>query len=140
MKKKLTAVICIIISFFLIAGIMCARYIRGERKAGEENYLLAAENVAYEINEYLETGEKEYFSRAAADIYQMSLMTDSADNIVSESDTETMEFLAAALQYNEDSIINEAERLYDAFKYISQNSEVEYAYAQIKIALSNCGL
>lgn len=140
MKKKLTAVICIIISFFLVAGIMCARYIRSERKAGEENYLLASENVAYEINEYLETGEKEYFSRAAADIYQMSLMTDSAGDIVSESDAETMEFLANALQYNEDSLISEAERLYDAFRYISQNSETGYAYAQIKIALSNCGL
>lgn len=139
MKKKLTAVICIIISFFLVVGIMCARYIRSERKSGEENYLLAAENVAYEINEYLETGKKEYFNRASADIYQMSLMTASAGDIVSESDAETMEFLAAALQYNEDSLISEAERLYDAFKYISQNSEVEYAYAQIKIALSNCG-
>ena len=92
MKKKLTAVICIIISFFLVAGIMCARYIRSERKSGEENYLLAAENVAYEINKYLETGEKEYFSRASADIYQMSLMTASAGDIVSESDAETMEF------------------------------------------------
>lgn len=140
MKKKLTAVICIIISFFLVSGIMCARYIRSERKAGEENYLLAAENVAYEINEYLESGEKEYFSRAAGDIYQMSLMTNSIGDIVSESDAETMEFLATALQYNEDSLISEAERLYDAFRYISQNSETEYAYAQIKIALSNCGL
>lgn len=139
--KKLTAVICIVLSLFLIVGIISTRYIRSERKTENENFIYAAKNIAYEIGKYLETGEEEYFRRAAADITQMNSIAGTAENTVSEENAETLEKLSSVLEYNPEKLISEAERLKEAFKMIGENGEnTDYAYAQIQVALSNSGL
>lgn len=140
MSKKIKAVICIIISFFLIFGIISARYIRGERKEDESTYIYAAKAVSFELGEYIETGESEYFSRACADVIQMSIMTESAKDIVSDNNAKIIKNLADVMKYNEDKLSSEAERLKEAFENISEGKNTDYAYAQIQIAITNCGL
>lgn len=141
MNKKIIAIICVFISLGLIFGIITSRYIRNERKADEENYLLTAGNAAYQLSLYIETGDKEYFSLAAADIVQMSLMTDSAEAIVKSDEAQVIKDIASALSVNEELFLNEAQRLCDAFSMIEENGDnTEYAYAQIKIAFTNSGL
>lgn len=139
--KKLTAVICIILSLFLIVGIIGARYIRSERKNENDNFIYAAKNIAYEIGEYIETGEKEYFLRAAADVTQMNSIAGTAENTVSEENAKILEKLSSVLEYNPEKLISEAQRLKDAFEIIAENGkDTDYAYAQIQIALTDSGL
>lgn len=139
--RKAAAVICIILSLVLIFGIISERYIRNERKTENENFIYAAKNIAYEIGEYLETGEEEYFRRAAADITQMNNMSGSAKNTVSEENAKILEKISSVLEYNPEKLIGEAERLKEAFKMIGENGEnTDYAYAQIQVALNNSGL
>lgn len=141
MSRKIKAIICIFISVFLIAGIIGARYIRKERKAEENTYVYAAKNVAFELGEYIETGDEEHFNRAAADVIQMSNMTASAKDIVNDNNEKIIRNLADVMRFNEKKFKNEAQRLKDAFTIIGENSkDLDYAYAQIQIAITNCGL
>lgn len=141
MKKKVIAVVCILISVFTAIGILCFRYISSERKADEQIYVSAAKTVAYELKEYLENGDKYYFTLAAADIVEMNKLSGGAKNIINENQMTILNNLAVVVEFDEDRLIGQAQRLYDAFKIIGENSDdKEYAYTQIKIAMSNCGL
>ncbi len=141
MKKKIIAALCVALLILSAVGVAGIRFIRSERKTDSENYLLAAKNAAYEIGEYIETGDENSFSFAAADIIQMNNMTSSASSVVSPDNAEIIENAATVLSYNPLKLSCEAERLRTALEIIAENGEdVDYAYAQIQIALTNSDL
>lgn len=140
MNRRLKALICILISGFLIAGIMCSRYIRNERKSDEGFYLDAAANAAYETGKYISTGDMIHFSRAAADIIQMSNMTDSVSGIINENEAKIIKTLASVLEVNAQKLTQQAERIRSAFEIIAGGGDSAYAYAQLEIALTQCGI
>lgn len=141
MKKKAAIIICVILSAFLITAVIFSfRFIGAERKNDEENYILAAKNIAYELGEYIETGDENFYFRAAADTVQMNSLTDTAKNIVSDENSEIMNGLSAVMEYSPQRIINEAEKLKAAFEMIAENSSnTDYAYTQIRLIIAKYG-
>lgn len=135
MKKVLTVALCvlgiIIGTLSLRAGISGVQ----KNKTDSEYFTEGARLIAYELREYLETGDNDVFHRAATDIIHLSesFRTD----IGSDFNKEVFAQTADAFAYSEGKMRSYAQRLAEAFELIAENPKDEYAYSQLKIVLNS---
>ena len=136
-KKKITAIILSVVLVMAVAGSIINSLTANKR----ENSLNLTEGlklVAYEIGMYLETENEDYFHQASTDLQSLELIAEENDSILS-TDYRKEAFLSiiSAFRYDEEELMDHAERLKNAFELISENADEDYPYAQLYIVLEN---
>lgn len=139
MKKGIIITLSVLTAIIIAAGALFVRDSRSTEKTVEELFVAAAKAVTYELGEYLDTGNEEYFYMAAEDISRMGDM--SVPGILSDSEKAGIfEKTAEAFSQRKLRLTEEAERFRDAFELIGKDPSDFYPYVQLKIALDNCGI
>lgn len=135
MKKKLIIAICvfgiIIGTLSVVAGV--SRY--KSTNESSEYFTEGARLIAYQLRQYVETGNEESFHNAAADV--QFLAKDLTFDLGSEYNEEAFEGIVEAFTYKEGKLFDYAERLAKAFEMIVEDPTDEYPYSQFNIVLNS---
>lgn len=135
LKKPLTVALCIL---GIIIGILSLRAglsgIRND-KVNNEYFSDGMRLVAYQVREYIETGDTDALSRAGADLGYLSDRGYTA--LVGDDNGMLLDELAKAFTSDLTRISEHAERLASAFEIIADDPTDEYAYSQIQIVLNS---
>lgn len=134
-RKRLTVTLCIV---GIIIGILFLRAgLSGvqNKKANNEYFTEGIRLVAYQVREYLETGDTDALSRAGADLGYLSDRGYTA--LAGEDNGALLDKLAQAFTSDLNRLSEHAERLASALELIADDPTDEYAYLQINIALNS---
>ncbi len=135
MKKKIVialGIIGIVIGIFSVrAGVSGVK----SRKSNEEDFVEGVKVIAYEIREYIDTGDENSFHRAATDVQYLSEEVDF--DLGSDFNNEAFKGIVEAFTYNEGKLRTYSERLAQAFELIAENPKDEYPYSQFNLVLNS---
>ncbi len=133
-KKSLTVALCVV---GIIIGLLSLRAgLSGvkNKKANSEYFSDAMRLIAYEVNEYTETGDKSVFSRAGTDL---AYLCERGYDEIAGDNSELLEELAKSFTSDEEKLLEHAERLANVFELLADDPTDEYAYSQIQIVLNS---
>lgn len=136
-KKRITAIILAVALIIAVAGkFVYSDFTR--KKENSENLIQGVRLVAYEIGQFIETGNEEYFHQASVDLQSLEEIAENDERILSD-DYRKEAFLSIinAFKYQEGELTDLAERLKAAFDLISEDKDEDYPYAQLYIVLDN---
>ncbi|MDD6021619.1 MAG: hypothetical protein PUB94_03055 [Oscillospiraceae bacterium] len=135
MKKKLIIVLCVIGAAIGMLSVRAGVSQIRNKRAIEEYFTEGARLIAYEIREYIETGDKTSFHKAAIDVRYLS--SEAGNAMGSEYNKKAFEGISEAFAQSEDKLRDHAERLAEAFEKIAEAPQDEYPYSQFNVVLNS---
>lgn len=136
MKKKITAIIVVMLSFSLIFNIFCSRISRSNEAT--DNLVEGLKLVAYELEMYTETEDEEYFNQAATDFQTLTHVAQNNNRILTDSyKEETFLSLGTAFRYEAEKLKPYAQELKRICELIAENADNTYPYDRINIILQD---